>query len=69
MKYKQPQLTVPINEPDFTYANHIKLCLRSFHLLKLWCGMQRLFDYFQKIEASFVYAYKHFTCVFPINVY
>ena len=31
--------------------------------------MQRLFDYFQKTEASFVYAYKHFTCVFPINVY
>ena len=42
-------------------------CLWSFYLLKLWCRMQTLFDYFQKIKAILVYVYKHFTCIQTIS--
>ena len=35
MKYKQPQLAAPINEPDFTYANHIMLLFTVISFVKV----------------------------------
>ena len=53
MKYKQPQLAVPINEPDFTCANHIMLLFTVISFVKVMVWNAKVIGLLSKNRSKF----------------